>query len=256
MNDDERDEVELPDARAKRLPSWLTYDLARVGSMAFRRPSMDAEVRVDIEQDGRRELWVGTCISDDDDGFDLRPWGSANVLHIPWADVRRAAYVGPHTFAQEQAARRPQRKGLPALVLVDGQWVSPCPPPPEEDPDSLRGTYSGLRHVRPVRLTRAQRRRRAKEGIPFGATARGERPCRRPGSRPPPLEGPALPISDRNLQRVFEYAKANGITLPAALDRLLVIAFGRLDALRRYGKGKGVTRRREYRARCRAANGA
>ena len=216
----------------------------------------DSECSVVIDRGDGPEAWIGEVIDRNCQGVILRLFGSGKLLVAPFAQILRANTVPEHTWAEWRDALACQRKGLAPCRLVNGRPVAPDLGRRPEEPDSLRGTYSGLRHVRPVQLTRAQSRRRAKEGIPLGATARGERPCRRPGSRPPPLEGPTLPVSDRNLARVFEYAKANDLTLRAALDRLLEIALGRLAALQRYGKGKGVAARREYRARRRATNGA
>lgn len=126
------------------------------------------------------------------------------------------------------------------MILVDGKWTSPSPPPPPEEGGSTHGL--NLRHVQVARRIPG----------PVGATARGERPCRRPGSGPPPAEGPTVEVSDEHVQRVFEYAKANGLTLREATDHLIEYGWRRLAALRRYGQGKGAVRQRKLRARLRA----
>lgn len=227
----------------KRPPGrWLLRGYP--GELARGELQPDSECSVVIDRGDGPEAWIGEVIDRNCQGVILRLFGSGKLLVAPFAQILRANTVPEHTWAEWRDTLECQRMGLAPCRLVNGRPVAPDLGRRPEEPDSLHGAS-----LRDVRLPGAVQRRRARLSGPIGATARGERPCRRPGSRPPPLEGPTLPISDRNLARVFEYAEANDLTLQAALDRLLEIAFGRLEALQRYGKGKGVARRREYRAR-------
>lgn len=246
MNDADADAEEFVPGTKRPPGRWLLRGLP--GKLARGALQPDSACSVVIDRGDGPEAWIGEVIDRNCQGVILRLFGSGKLLVVPFVQLSRANTLPEHTWTEWRDALECQRKGLAPCRLVDGRPVVPDLGRRPEEPDSLHGAS-----LRDVRLPGAVRRRRARLSGPIGATARGERPCRRPGSRPPPLEGPTLPITDRNLQRVFEYAKANGITLPAALDRLLEIAFGRLTALRKYSKGKGVERVREYRARRRAA---
>lgn len=201
-----------------------------------------SECSVVIDRGDGPEAWIGEVIERNCQGVILRLFGSGKLLVVPFVQLSRANTLPEHTWTEWRDAVECQRRGLAPCRLVDGRPVVPDLGRRPEERETLRG--AGLRDVH---LPGAVQRRRARLSGPIGATARGERPCRRPGSWPAPLKGPTLPISDWNLARVFEYAREHGITLQAALDRLLEVAFGRLDALRRYGQSKGLARQREKR---------
>lgn len=93
---DEHDDHDCDDERPRGrqgLLRWLSLT-SRTRCAAYRAPCPDAEVAVDIERDGRREIWIGTCTGTEEGTFTLRPWAQQNSSAFPGQTSTAAATSG------------------------------------------------------------------------------------------------------------------------------------------------------------------